>query len=131
MTLAPSQDCRGILALDRFGFSRAVTKESVFKPHSYRRSARRASRFLLTAQSEPARPETNPSQRRILPGRFRLSSNVIRPLIHLGPATIPDGRPRHTAKPIYSFESKEGSVTSTKSQPGVVVRAATADDSAV
>jgi GNAT superfamily N-acetyltransferase len=56
---------------------------------------------------------------------------VIRPLIHLGPATIPNGRPRHTAKPIYSFESKEGSVTSTKSQPGVGVRAATADDSAV
>ena len=34
-------------------------------------------RFLLTAQSEPARDY--PSQRRILPGRFRLSSNVIRP----------------------------------------------------
>jgi hypothetical protein len=34
MILAPSQDCRGILALDRFGFARAVTRESAFKPHS-------------------------------------------------------------------------------------------------
>ena len=28
------QDCRGILSFNRFGFVRAVTQESAFKPHS-------------------------------------------------------------------------------------------------
>ena len=80
------QDCRGILSLDRFGFARAVTKNRHSNPiaRGDQRAAPAASFSRLNPNRPgPARPETDPSQQRILTGRFRLSSNVIQELARI------------------------------------------------